>query len=81
MNKISLLTIKGCHHCEKAKEMLDKHGIIYLVIDCDQTPEAIPTSIKESDIVLPLLKVQDNHFIIGGNFAYLKEIIEKILGL
>jgi glutaredoxin len=80
-NQIKLLTIKGCHNCETAKQTLEKHGLIFDVIDCDEHPEEIPDSIKNENLTLPFLKIQDNCFLIGSNQDYLKEIIEKLLGL
>ena len=80
-NQIKLLTIKGCHDCEQAKLMLDKYGVQYTVVDCDTNPEEIPETIRQEDLAMPFLKVQDNCFLIGSNQEYLKEIIEKILGL
>lgn len=80
MHQIKLLTIKGCHNCELAKEMLDRHDLMFSEIDCDQDPNAIPESIRGNNVLLPILKVQDNHFIISNRLEYLQEIIQKLFG-
>lgn len=81
MSTIKLLTIKGCHDCETAKEVLDKYGIFYSVIDCDTNPEEIPEVVMTENLNMPLLKVQDNCFLIGSNMDYLKNIIERLLNI
>ena len=78
-NQIKLLIVKGCHNCEIAKQTLEKHGFIFDIVDCDTDLEAIPKTLDNDKISLPLLRVQDNYFIIGGNISYLEEIIRQIL--
>jgi arsenate reductase-like glutaredoxin family protein len=76
--QVKLFTIKGCSNCQLVKDHLDREGIVYKLIDCDENMDDAITAMKAagSDI-LPITCYDGSNYIVGYN----KDNIDKLIKL
>jgi len=75
--QVKLYTMKGCTNCQLVKDHLEREGIVFQTVDCDENMDEVTIAAKAvGGDVLPIICYDGDNYISGYNKENVKKLIK-----